>query len=52
LSYRRQTEEALHRLEILIIMQQGVTALDAERPDDNVDRLANRDALSAEKTGR
>src|SRR5215467_8714031 len=37
-----EPEEADHRLEIAVVVQQGVPALDAESADDQIDSLADR----------
>ena len=39
-----ETEMLLHRLEIAVIVQQGMAMLDTEGADDDVGRLADRDA--------
>src|SRR3954453_23359763 len=48
--YGLEPEKAFHRLEIAVGMQQHMAALDAERADDQVDRLADRDPLAAKKS--
>src|SRR5258708_7946086 len=39
-----ETEMLLHRREIAVIVQQRVAMLDAEGPDNDIGRLADRDA--------
>src|ERR1700730_13145520 len=46
-----QTEEANHRFEIAIVVQQQVATLDAEGANDKIDRLADRAAPAAEEAG-
>ncbi len=38
-----------HRLEISVVVQQGVAVFDAERADQQVDRLAHGHALAAQE---
>jgi hypothetical protein len=44
-----QTEKPNHWFDIAIVVQQQVATLDAEGPDDKIDRLADRAAPAAEK---
>ena len=46
----REPEVALHEIEIGILVQQDVAVLQAERPYDDVDRLADRGARPAHRT--
>src|SRR4051812_42267049 len=48
-SQNLQTKMRLHRQEIPVVVQKLVAALDTERPDDHVDRLAHSDAASTQR---
>src|SRR5436305_11265374 len=44
-----QTEKLHHWLEIAIVVEQHMAARDAERPDDDIDRLADRMAPASQQ---
>lgn len=50
LLHRAETEIFFHRLKIAIVVQQGVTVLDAKSADDDIGRLADCDAASSQLT--